>query len=223
MECNYRLKKAPMSRSLSRGTRRTSMVRKSSPRIIWLRMGSYTWLTGKPNGFIHETPWTKLTRNSILDPSNTTGPPPLPSTSGAITPNPANPMSNSNSKLSSLSMASKVGVGVGVPLAIGSLAVGIYFLLRCMRRRKPEDLAIQTPNPRRSWVRTQNLRNLPPQELDGRLRENQSIYNTGQDISHTSSQSSRMNYKKWAVELDGRGIRWLIWEEAFKNCVHYMG
>jgi hypothetical protein len=136
------------------------------------------------------------TDNSLLDPSNTTGPPPLENSTGT---NSTTTTSTPNPK-SHVSSGSKVGLSIGVPLGIGALAGGLYVLLWWIRRRK----TAASRSILEAHKQNLNLRRSSVQELDGRNWQN---YNFVQCDRTASNQSSQGGFEKWAVELDGTGIR----------------
>jgi hypothetical protein len=143
--------------------------------------------------------WEKmLSRQSLLDPKNTAGPPspPLPTTPATNTTNTSPPHSKSH-----LSSASKAGVSIGVLLGIGALA-GSMFLLWWIRRK---NTAASTSFSLEA-AHEQNRRRLSVQELDGRILENAS-FNVVQVYGTSLAQSSRSEFEKWAVELDGTGVQ----------------
>jgi hypothetical protein len=87
-----------------------------------------------------------------------------------------------------------------VPLGIGALAGGLYVLLWWIRRRK----TAASRSILEAHKRNLNLRRSSVQELDGRNWQN---YNFVQCDRTASNQSSQGGFEKWAVELDGTGIR----------------
>jgi len=100
-----------------------------------------------------------------------------------------------------MSTASKAGFGIGVLLLLGVVAGSVYFVFSWLRRRK---MASTESSPEVA-VRM-NRRYSTVQELEGRGWESRNL-NYGQHYRIDSAQSSWRGSEKWAVELDGTGVR----------------
>jgi hypothetical protein len=162
-----------------------------------------------------------LMRNSVLNPSNTTGPPPPTGTQTS----PATTSSTLITLYTSIqppksgwTPASKAGVGIGVALIVVALAGAMYFLLRWMRRTKlvggekrQKSKAVWNAGP--VWARkfTEQMgreRGTSPQELDAEQKSGMDVASPGVGEASTMTMGSRYQGStvgSWGGELEGSG------------------
>jgi hypothetical protein len=162
-----------------------------------------------------------LTRSSVLNPANTSGPPPLPSSTGTQTPPATTPTSSSTlytgnqPPKSGWTPASKAGLGIGIALIIVALTGGLYFFLRWTRKENSGDRE-RPAKPKMVWnvgpiwarkVRNQmlmgNQRGPSPQELEAEGNVNLGVKSPGVSEASTISQYGRSRVGSWGGELDG--------------------
>jgi hypothetical protein len=147
-----------------------------------------------------------LMRNSVLNPSNTTGPPPP---TGTQTP----PATTSSS-----TPASKAGIGIGVVLIAVALAGAMYFLLKWIKKRKlvgveKRERSKVVWNSVPVWTRkvTKQMgreRGVSPQELDAEQKPGMDVESSGVSEASTMAIGSRYEGSmvgSWGGELEGSG------------------
>jgi hypothetical protein len=147
-----------------------------------------------------------LMRKSVLNPSNTTGPPPP---TGTQTP----PATTSSS-----TPASKAGVGIGVVLIAVALAGAMYFLLKWIKKRKlvgvekrERSKVVWNAGPALTRKATKQMgreRGVSPQELDAEQKPGMDVASPGVSEASTMAMGSRYEGStvgSWGGELERSG------------------
>ncbi|KAE9379427.1 hypothetical protein N431DRAFT_434421 [Stipitochalara longipes BDJ] len=166
--------------------------------------------------------------DNVLNPANTSGPPPLPSATGSSNPATTTTLTvAATSSKSGWTTGAKAGLGIGIALLLVSFSAGVYFLLRWLRHRPTKSESgsqVKKPgvvwNVGPKWMQRGSKqgggeRGMTPQELEGEGKmADMGIASPGISEASTVTMSERSGYERrigsWGGELEGSAAKYQV-------------